>query len=229
MTLFHRLVVCVVILHGLDLPARAADPKPSIKELVAKLRSPNAPPLKVKGMEQRYVESKSFSWAAQGQVHQAWDKLSEAGPEAIPALIEHFDNAAYSTTIASPLSDYWHNKSVGWVAREIVASQVRPFGQWQVGEGDPRDREARPDYARAHFGDKRAAEKWWKSREKLSLRELQLEAVEWTIAEEAKSPDEYSYEERAHLESLRKKLERESLPPGNPSSIYRMSRDTKPR
>lgn len=196
-----------------------------IAALIRQLASPNRPPyIDESG---HYSLPKTFDRAAQIKVHRAWDELKRQGTSAIPQLIDHLDDERYCTTVASPLSDFWHNRTVGEAAREIVASQLRPYGPWQYREDDePINRASpRPNYAHTFFNSKESAKQWWSERPDRSLQALQLEVLEWTIAEEAKSPDRYSHQERRHLNSLRDMLRDRSLPPGNSEATYRIGED----
>lgn len=75
----------------------------------------------------------------------------------------------------------------------------------------------RPSYFEHYELDNpKSAAKWWESRQKKSLRELQIETLEWVIAEEAKRPKDYIDEEREYLSSVLKEL-RDRKEPLSPS------------
>jgi hypothetical protein len=83
---------------------------------------------------------------------------------------------------------------------------------------DPRERPIRPNYLKHNnLWDPKAAAAWWEQRKDKSLRELQLEALQWVLAEEQKAPKQYSEEDRAYLKELISKLEAgtEPLPPAS--------------
>jgi hypothetical protein len=78
---------------------------------------------------------------------------------------------------------------------------------------------ARPDYFR-HFELRYAQEfrDWFAARRAKSLRELQLEVLEWTVAEEARNPSGYTEQERKYLSDLLAKMKENgrTLKPGYP-------------
>jgi hypothetical protein len=57
------------------------------------------------------------------------------------------------------------------------------------------------------LSSKDAAKNWLEKRKDKPLGQLQLEVLDWVIAEEAKQPSKYSDEERSHLREIRKNLE----------------------
>jgi hypothetical protein len=68
------------------------------------------------------------------------------------------------------------------------------------------------------FSVPKSFEEWWKTHRTKTLRDLQIEALEWTIAEEEKRPKDYSVEERSELRQMLKELRqsKEALKPGWP-------------
>jgi len=66
------------------------------------------------------------------------------------------------------------------------------------------------------LNSQKAARKWWEENKDKTLAQMQLEVLDWVIAEEAKRPGDFTDAERRELQDLRKKLEKggKSLPPG---------------
>lgn len=60
---------------------------------------------------------------------------------------------------------------------------------------------------------------WWAAKRTLNLKELQVEALEWTIGEEKKSPTKYGKEEQAYLRETLAKL-RDSNEPLKAYSLW---------
>lgn len=100
------------------------------------------------------------------------------------------------------------NLSVGDLCFAAIDLQLQPYKTFTHGEGDPRARPRRPHYA-TEWGlrDRKRAEDWWSKRSHLSLRELQIEVLEWIDTEESRSLTQFEPKERdwikVELSSLR--------------------------
>lgn len=113
---------------------------------------------------------------------------------------------------------YEENLSVGRLCSEIIDGHIQPWGIFtspgkkgnddRFTDGDPRFRPRRPSYE-AHWKDFDA---WWASHKDKSLREIQIEALEWTIAEELKQPKDYSQDEIDGLKTMLGKLKASDQP-----------------
>jgi len=182
--------------------------QPSAKEiesLIAQLRSPNKPP-KVDGKDAEYPAG--YDSEAQKRVRTAFSRLRDLGLAAFPQLLEHVNDADYSMTGDGGATDV--NRSVGSVCFYLLDAQLTPYGARSIvseAGRDPRENPLRPDYFEAHgFFDSKSSQKWWQSHNGKSLRELQIEVLEWTIAAEDAKPGIYSKEEHAYLASILDKL-----------------------
>jgi hypothetical protein len=139
---------------------------------------------------------------------EAFLKLRQVGLAAFPLLIERFDDDRYSFTFETPSSDM--NYSVGRACQAVLRDYIT-LGTYDLampnGADDPMFIKRRPSYV-AHFNlfDKRTAQEWWEQRKNKSLKELQLETLEWTIAEEAKNPKDFTDRERKFLDTCLKNL-----------------------
>jgi hypothetical protein len=95
---------------------------------------------------------------------------------------------------------------VGDICRDIVFDQLQPYSFWPVTEDDPRGKPKRPGYPDEHLGSADAAKKWYEANKSKMLYELQLMVIDWVIAEESKSPEDFTDEERAAVQEFRSKL-----------------------
>jgi hypothetical protein len=156
-----------------------------------------------------------YDHEAQKRVRRAFHKLRELAPRSFPFLFDHFDDKRYSLTADSGDTD--KNYTVGKLCRDILASHLQS-DEWDHKEGGTsfRSRPSEPDYL-AHYKLFQAehAKKWWAERKDKSLRELQLEVLEWVLAEETAAPEKYSDAQR---ERAKKRLNdlRESKSPLKP-------------
>jgi hypothetical protein len=108
------------------------------------------------------------------------------------------------------------------------AIESRPVGAvllniWDHKEGGTsfRRRPDEPDYI-AHYKlfQPSQATKWWEERKNKSLRDLQIEVLEWVLAEETKSPEAFSDVQRERVEKQLTALRKSKTPmkPGYPFS-----------
>ena len=178
--------------------AEAREPK-AIEQLIEQLASPNKPPLISDFGDVSYPPS--YDKKAQDRVSAAFKRLFELGKPTFPCLLKHLDDTRYSLTKEDEIEGDWHNYHVGRLCRAIFLSHLQPYGDYYArGKGDPRDHPRRPSYFKHYqLSNPAAAEKWWKARKNKTMVELQIEALEWVIAEEAKRPKDYSDSEREHL------------------------------
>ena len=101
----------------------------------------------------------------------------------------------------------------------LVQCQLQPYSVKLFGDRaldsapDPRTHPLRPSYIKHYKLDNpKAAMKWWRQRKDKSLRELQIEALEWVMGREGKSPKEYSVVERRFLRRKLNKLRAGNTP-----------------
>ena len=209
---------CATLLAMILNPAfvLGAEPKGAdeVQVLIKQLVSRNKPPLIECGAASYLPD---YDKAAQSQAWKAWTRLFETGHTAFPYLLEAQNDLRYCLTAEDPLEGNSGNYSVGQACRIILIQHLQPYGTvYAEGEGDPRTRPRRPDYYRRHkLHEPEAARTCWEARRKNTLRELQVEVLQWVIQEEAKSPEDYSDAERRHLKNTLRKLEesRDALKP----------------
>lgn len=142
----------------------------------------------------------------------AWIQLRNLGLQAFPYLIDHFDDERDS--FRADAGDDDRTWSIGLACSDIVKCQIQPFGPFsRSNTGSGGRGPVRPSYMKYHSLRKSAdATAWWETRKSRSLRELQIEVLEWTLAEEAKTPARYSEEEREYLDGLLGKLRNGDAP-----------------
>ena len=115
-----------------------------------------------------------------------WDRIVEKQLDAFPSLIEHFDDMRYATLTESFVAEEWRNWSVGQVCRETIKSQIERRGRFP-NQLDPSYGVLRPSYVEKFLRDREDAQKWWEKHQGKSLREIQIEVVEWVLAAEKRS------------------------------------------
>jgi hypothetical protein len=185
-----------------------------IKRLIDQLASPNRD-FKTSLDGRRDVLPFDYDLETQEKVLQTWDKLVEIGPPAFPYLFDHFDDNRYSATVASVATEVWHHCSVGQVCKEIVSSNLQPYGHWSAGPGDPRDYPHPPDFIWKVLKDDQSRATWWKDHQGRPLRALQLDVAKWRLTQEkAEQPDgrRFPNEELKRMQSLIEKLEASDEP-----------------
>lgn len=200
-----------------DSKKKAPPTEREIKALIDQLASPNPKPIVNKMRAPSIDLPPGFDRKKQYKVHLARSKLAELGPPAFPFLIDSWKDDRYSLTTCNGLSGWYYNESVGRVCQAIIFDRLQPYSYWQAGGGDPRERARRPSYPGHFIGSQGAAKAWWGKNKERSLHQMQLEALNWIIAEEAKHPGDFIDKEKQCLQKLRKELVEgsEPLPPGN--------------
>jgi hypothetical protein len=178
-----------------------------IEALIQKLVSPNKAP------EMRFGKTEgSGDYEQNARAMGAFSQLKKLGVGAFPLLFDHLDDQRYSFT--ADRGDADDNWSVGRACFDIVRCQLEPFCGFSVPRNETTDRgPPRPCYA-AHINlrNPASAKVWWEARKSKSLRELQIEALQWAIAEEAKTPERYSDKERTKLQRVLAKLRVGNVP-----------------
>ena len=195
------------------------DTSQKIEELIEKLASPNPKPTIIDSGDGiwKIKYPPGFSHDAQKKVLAARDQLAAKEAAAFPYLIERYDDRHYSMSICTSINEAWYNYSVGWVCSDIIRKHIEPLGPFTEGkEGnddpDPRFRPPRPFYFDKFLQAKVAARAWWKTHSDKSLREMQIEAIEWTIAEEKKRNEPKDAADLEYLPKVLKKLKKSDKP-----------------
>lgn len=191
--------------------------KEQVDALVARLVSPNSPPVIRHSPSAKYPQD--FDHEAQVRVHQAFKELYRLGIRSFPHIFDHFDDRRYSLTMDSGEAD--RNWTVGQLCFDIVTCHLQPYGPIALSEKKRSNGMRRgpqiPFYsARLHNP---VGAKWWTSRKDKSLRELQIEVLEWVIDEEDKSPEKFSDRERDARKAMLLKLQ-DSESPLKPKSVF---------
>jgi hypothetical protein len=163
----------------------ASQPKPpplpnDVPGLIEALASSEAPPKHKGPLEDSPLFFPELDDPAQARVLAARRKLEEKGAAAFPQLIAHLGDKRYSCT-----QEYAAlvNLSVGNVCEQMIESQVQPGMRYKSRNGIDGKGHMSPHFINSRGGVK----KWWSTRSTMSLREMKIEALEWTIAEEEKT------------------------------------------
>jgi hypothetical protein len=173
--------------------------KEEIEGLIAQLVSPNMAPDR-KGANADYPDD--FDRAAQAKVKDAWFKLYDLGPEAFPYLIPHLDDKRYCLTEDNGFVDT--NWTVGRACSDIIACHLKPYGYYN--SSGPRDDGGKRWYRPAFPVPRnvKAATEWWQKNKGRSLREMQIESIEWVIAQYQKRKEGSDGDEQRLAEMLAK-------------------------
>jgi hypothetical protein len=193
---------------------------PEIQALIDQLVSPNPKPITGKedeNVEPDYRLPAGFDRDKQKQVHSARRELRQLGPKAFPFLIERWGDEKYCLTCSEGINGYCFNQTVGAICESIIFDQLQPYSFWPRVDGDPRGKPKRPDYPGRFLGSREAARQWWEKNKDKSLYQMQLEILDWVIAEEAKRPADFTDKEKQGVHEIRQKLVKSGkpLPPGN--------------
>jgi hypothetical protein len=203
------LMVGIVLSHALPANGGSQTRPPSkreIKALIDQLISPNREPRRVSAA---HGLPREFDSQKQKQVDRARAKLTEIGPQAFPYLIERWEDKRYCLTASNDLSGTFLHLTVGQICRAIIYDQLQPHGTYPKGFDPDRNRARqprRPGYPSTFLGSQQAAKQWWMKNKNQTLRQMQLQALDWVIAEEAKRRGDFTDKERQKLQQLRKTL-----------------------
>ncbi len=206
------LAVSVIVLFWFAaIPCRADDQavvEKKVKALIEQLASPNKAP-DLTQLDPKYPAD--FDYAAQRRVRSAIQQLSDMGTKAFPLLLEHAGDKRYSHTGCTAIC---FNVTVGRTCFLIVQNNLEAYKHLDVvKKGDSREDPARPEYAVfCKLKEPKTAASWWKTRQDKSLRELQIETLEWVISQEKKSPDEFTPSELKNLREALKTLQARNEP-----------------
>ena len=178
-----------------------------INAVIEQLVSPNRAPDDKHGPYPNYPVG--FDDRAQERVRAAWKQLYDDWHHVLPYLFDRFDDMRYCFTDDTGSKDT--NWSVGRACSDILICHLQPYG----GIAYRRDVgfRARPSYPE-HYNlrSSAGAKIWWETRKDKPLRELQIEALEWVVAEEAKSPEKYPGWDRLVLQRELAKLRAGAAP-----------------
>ena len=205
------LLVGVVLLAGaLAFGDEKAPPsEKEIKSLIDQLVSPNPKPITGDEDERvapEYRLPEGFDQRKQRAVHDARSRLKEIGPPAFPYLVECWSDKRYCLTTSHGLYGYCQNESVGEICEAIILDQLQPYSYWPAGYDDPRGHPHRPSYPSTFLASAETAKKWCDWNKHQSLYVLQLGILDWVIAAESERPGDFTDEERAELQKIRREL-----------------------
>jgi hypothetical protein len=206
------LAILITLIASMVVGGEKAPPtERELKVLVEQLVSPNL----VTPTDECWPEyPPNFDRTAQERVLGAMKRLRNIGLPAFPYLIARISDKRYSLTEDAGSCDFAF--SVGTICYLMVDAHLHPYGHYTNGEGDPRERDRRPNYIDEHkLTDPKGFQAWWKTHKAKSMRDIQIEVLDWTISEEEKRPKDFSIEERRYLKAILAKLRQsgDPLPP----------------
>lgn len=152
---------------------------------------------------------RNYSFEAQGKVFRAETALWSLGPKAIPSLMRHIADQSYSRTELFPgMDEDWSVHDVCFdIIRGMIQIEERPYGKTRSANGQTVIWEG-------SFGNlvseryNQSAEAWWDANRYHSLKEMQIEALEWSIKREKNFGFSDPEEERQILGKLEAALQK---------------------
>ncbi len=120
-----------------------------------------------------------FDHSHEEKVRKTSEQLASYGKQAIPHLIASRDDSRYCRTVRWAEDS---NESVGQVCMGIVGRIVEDFPSRSGYKGAP---------SYLWQGIKRNPEQWWEEHKHMTLREIQIEALTWTIEAEQQREESY--------------------------------------
>jgi hypothetical protein len=165
--------------------AKAELPKEDVTDigdLVEQLASPNPEPFIAD--EYTIIYAPNYDKEAQNRIHKIRIQIEDRGLDAFPYLIEHYNDDRYSVTIETDWNACFYNKSVRSECCNIIQSQLEPLGAFVIDAVHAGQK--RPRYNFDFVYSKEEMQSWLRANKNKSLRELQIEILEWTLAEEKK-------------------------------------------
>jgi hypothetical protein len=205
--------ILVLVLGAAPLPQVAKPDEAVIEAQIARLRSPNKDPNPNRdGGFHEYPAG--YDLKAQEVVFDAKLQLAKMGKDAFPTLIAHGNDEGYSLSVWSATCV---GHSVGNVCLDIIKEQIGDAGmRYKDREGTDGKFHTHQGYFSKYYGDNRspraAFKKWYKEHETKTLKEMQIEVLEWAIAREKaigfpseKSKELYLIPLERELDELRRK------------------------
>ena len=129
-------------------------------------------------------------------------------------MINYFDDNRYCFTRDS--GSGYYNWSVGRACADIFICHLQPYdfaSHFALSGSNSIGQIKRPCFWKQYnLRTSAGAKAWWETHKDKSLRELQIETLEWLIAEEARMPANYSDRERTYLNDTLTKLRASKMP-----------------
>jgi hypothetical protein len=179
----------------------------AIQGLIAQLRSSNKDPNP--NMDPFVWYPPGYDESAQEKVEAARQRLIALKTAAFPILIEHLGDSEYSRSIHTAVL---RGLSVGDACFEIIESQVdlsEDRYKWRDG-ADGKEHVHRRYFATRYCNgawySKDGIRKWWTEHERHSLKDMQIEALEWTIKREKVIGFPSDQDRKRFLKPLEEKL-----------------------
>ena len=190
-----------------------------IEALIADLRSPNKDP---NPKFQPFIKlPKAYDLAAQEKVERAQEELIEMKEAAFPVLISHLKDKPYSRSISTAI---FRSLSVGDVCFMIIEGQVDLAGMRYKARTGSDGKFHMHDgyfsqYCKGGWHSQEGMEKWWKEHKNDSLKEMQIEALEWAIERERAIGFQDEKDREHYLDPLVKMLVELKRPVGESNAM----------
>jgi hypothetical protein len=200
--------ILALVLAAAPLPPVAKPDKAAIEAQIARLKSPNKDPNPELRGRGEYPDGYDFK--AQEAVVDAKRQLTKMGKDAFPTLIAHGEDKGYclSTRVADLVGH-----SIGTVCLDIIEEQVDTAGmRYKAREGaDGKKLHIHRGYFDKYYGDNTsrcaAFKKWYDEHETKTLKEMQIEALEWAIEREKAIGFPGKKDQESYLTPLERKLD----------------------
>ena len=149
---------------------------------IEQLASTNSAP--VRKEEGHQVLRRPVNWdeEAQNRVQEAYARLAQAGKQAFPQLLQSLQDIRYSMTVAYAEEV---NLSVGDACRRIITNQIEVVGmRYKSRLGADGKSHMCPGFIDNRYRGN--LPKWWRENKEKSLVDMQVDALSWRIAQEAR-------------------------------------------
>lgn len=156
-----------------------------------------------------------YNQEANSRVQEVREEILRRDMEVLRHLADHLSDKRYSFTRRSG-TGVWRNWSVGSVCDELIQAKLTPWFEKYVGPPDVL-RDDPPDYCRGVvWGGEGGVPGWLRRNERLSLTDLQAQAIDWTLA---RIQDPRSEPVNKRRIELLEKLRREIKGSGKPMRV----------
>jgi hypothetical protein len=208
-----RVVLYLLVQTGL-IGVRAHEPpletnqsiRATAESLIRQLKSPNKD---LNPKVEPFVRlPPEYDRQGQKAVEEAEQKLIALGKDAFPILIEHLNDTEYSQSLPTAIL---RGFSVGEVCLMIIQRQVEPRRSgYKVRGGSDGEFHGMDDYldsySRKGKTTRDGMRRWWSDHQQKMIRQMQIEALEWTIRRESEIGFPHPGDRELYLDPLVKKL-----------------------
>lgn len=172
----------------------------SIEASIERLASPNTP-LNPMGKPFLIPTPPTYDETAQDKIEETIRELKKHGKTAFPYLIKHRSDKRYCRSYpTSIVRDF----TVGETCMEILCNQVDSFDARYEYKG-------MPSYSGSVI--ERDPVRWWRQHSKLTVTEMRIEALKWTIDAEREKMDKLQEDYYRHMDMTRIQWKQKCIEP----------------